>query len=211
MGCVNDISFTRFTVTSGIVGFQVCHIKFISFMWFIDHVKSWIKNIFFLSTENGFVEYDEFLHMMQRWHQNVQIEGAEGPSTVTDHTDEKRKIEAFKVFDMDCNGFIDKHEFRYTMTRLGENLSEEDIKAMFKEADLNGDGLIDYKGIIHIVVICKLGLLLVFVSRIMAALGFLTELTFRSLYFKVDWIDLLNGEFFVLVKDISIISRPHQL
>lgn len=108
-----------------------------------DDVDEMIKNAD--TNENGFVEYDEFLHMMQRWHQNLQIQGAEGPSTVTENTDEKRRIEAFKVFDMDGNGFIDKHELRYTMRRLGENLSEDDIKAMFKEADLNGDGLIDYK------------------------------------------------------------------
>ena len=62
------------------------------------------------------------------------------------NSDEARKREAFNVFDMDGNGYIDKHELKYVMRRLGENLSDEDLKAMFSEADLNGDGLIDYDG-----------------------------------------------------------------
>ena len=61
-------------------------------------------------------------------------------------SEEAKKREAFKVFDMDGNGYIDKHELRYVMRRLGENLSDEDLHAMFKAADLNEDGLIDFEG-----------------------------------------------------------------
>ncbi|XP_060084905.1 calmodulin-like, partial [Ylistrum balloti] len=92
---------------------------------------------------NGFVEFDEFVVLMRRWHQNTEADGATASSSVSSISNEKQ-LEAFKVFDMDGNGFIDKHELRYTMRRLGENLSEEDIKEMFKEADLNGDGMIDF-------------------------------------------------------------------
>ena len=63
-----------------------------------------------------------------------------------DNSEDARKREAFNVFDMDGNGYIDKHELKYVMRRLGENLSDEDLKAMFSEADLNGDGFIDYDG-----------------------------------------------------------------
>lgn len=48
---------------------------------------------------------------------------------------------------MDGNGYIDKYELRYIMWWFGENFLDEDIKEMFKEVDLNGDGLIDYSGI----------------------------------------------------------------
>lgn len=48
---------------------------------------------------------------------------------------------------MDGNGYIDQHELRYIMKRLGENLEDEDVKEMFQLADLNGDGLIDYEGL----------------------------------------------------------------
>ena len=51
---------------------------------------------------------------------------------------------------MDGNGFIDQHELRYIMKRLGENLGEDDVREMFRLADLNGDGLIDYEGEIQL-------------------------------------------------------------
>ncbi|XP_035828093.1 neo-calmodulin [Aplysia californica] len=90
--------------------------------------------------ENGYVEYDEFLLLMRRWSTQGTAEEEEPPLSEEDKTKE-----TFKVFDMDGNGYIDRHELRYIMKRLGENLGEEDVKEMFKLADLNGDGLIDYE------------------------------------------------------------------
>jgi calmodulin len=52
---------------------------------------------------------------------------------------------AFKVFDIDGNGTIDEKELRATMNKLGENLSDADVKAMIHAADRNGDGKIDYE------------------------------------------------------------------
>lgn len=57
--------------------------------------------------------------------------------------------EAFKVFDMDGNGFISRQELRCVMTNLGEKLSDEEIDEMIREADSNGDGQVDYEGIAH--------------------------------------------------------------
>lgn len=58
---------------------------------------------------------------------------------------------AFRVFDMDGNGTIDEKELRVTMNKLGENLSDDDVRAMIHAADRNGDGKIDYEG----KVLCK--------------------------------------------------------
>ncbi|CAL1268507.1 unnamed protein product [Larinioides sclopetarius] len=33
------------------------------------------------------------------------------------------------------------------MTNLGEKLSDEEVEDMIKEADLDGDGLVNYKGV----------------------------------------------------------------
>ncbi|KAK6167611.1 hypothetical protein SNE40_021595 [Patella caerulea] len=98
------------------------------------------------TNENGYVEYDEFLQLMKRW--STTHPSASGAAAVVEpeQSDEDRRKETFKVFDMDGNGYIDEHELRYVMRRLGENLEEEDVKAMFHLADLNGDGLIDYDG-----------------------------------------------------------------
>jgi len=52
----------------------------------------------------------------------------------------------FRVFDRDGNGVIDEKELRITMKNLGENLTKNDVKAMIKAADKNGDGKIDYEG-----------------------------------------------------------------
>ena len=39
---------------------------------------------------------------------------------------------------------ITAEEIRLTMTSLGENLSETELTSMVAEADLNGDGYIDF-------------------------------------------------------------------
>jgi len=61
--------------------------------------------------------------------------------------EEHEMRQAFRVFDRDGNGVIDEKELRTTMKNLGENLSKNDVKAMIKAADKNGDGKIDYEGV----------------------------------------------------------------
>lgn len=100
-------------------------------------IEDMIKNVD--TNENGYVEFEEFLSLMNRHSDNSTLELLD-PNSL-----EAKKREAFKVFDMDGNGYIDKHELKCVMGRLGEHLSDEDIKAMFNEADLNGDGLIDFE------------------------------------------------------------------
>ena len=52
--------------------------------------------------------------------------------------------EAFKVFDKDGNGFISAAELRHIMTNLGEKLTDEEVDEMIREADVDGDGQINY-------------------------------------------------------------------
>ena len=51
-----------------------------------------------------------------------------------------------QVFDRDGNGYISAGELRQVMTSLGEALTDEEVDAMIKAADLNGDGLVNYNG-----------------------------------------------------------------
>lgn len=51
----------------------------------------------------------------------------------------------FRVFDSNGNGFIDREELRKVMQSLNESLSEEELDAMIKEADKNGDGQISFE------------------------------------------------------------------
>ncbi len=59
---------------------------------------------------------------------------------------EHEVIEAFRVFDREGNGFINAAEIRRVMTNLGEKLNDEEVDEMIREADLDGDGQVNYEG-----------------------------------------------------------------
>ena len=78
---------------------------------------------------NGTIEFPEFLAMMTRRTADLDSE----------------MMQAFRVFDRDGNGYISATDLRALMENLGEELSEEEVQDMMREADGNGDGHIDYK------------------------------------------------------------------
>ena len=63
----------------------------------------------------------------------------------TDKEEELR--EAFRVFDRNGDGFISASELRHVMTNLGEKLTDDEVEDMIREADLDGDGLVNYEGL----------------------------------------------------------------
>ncbi|KAL1422440.1 hypothetical protein MTO96_022306 [Rhipicephalus appendiculatus] len=79
---------------------------------------------------NGTVDFPEFLALMSK-------------KARTTNTEEEIR-EAFKVFDRDGKGFIPAAELRHVMTTLGEKLTNEEVDAMIREADVDGDGQINY-------------------------------------------------------------------
>jgi calmodulin len=102
---------------------------------------------------NGTIDFPEFLTMMAR--------------KMRDTDSEEEIREAFKVFDKDGNGFISAAELRNVMTslgalllidsrplalvirsplRIGEKLSDQEVDEMIREADIDGDGQINYEG-----------------------------------------------------------------
>ena len=51
----------------------------------------------------------------------------------------------FELFDKDSSGTITTKELGTVMRNLGQNPSEEELKQLIREVDLNGDGTIDFK------------------------------------------------------------------
>ena len=102
---------------------------------------------------NGVIDFPEFLTMMER--------------KMRDSDSDEEIKEAFKVFDKDGNGYISAAELRYVMNslgalllihlrplvlvlhsplRIGEKLTEDEVDEMIREADIDGDGQINYDG-----------------------------------------------------------------
>lgn len=86
----------------------------------------------YFSPGNGTIDFPEFLTMMAR--------------KMKDTDSEEEIREAFRVFDKDGNGFISAAELRHVMTNLGEKLTDEEVDEMIREADIDGDGQVNYEG-----------------------------------------------------------------
>ncbi|XP_042557368.1 calmodulin-like [Dipodomys spectabilis] len=53
--------------------------------------------------------------------------------------------EAFRVFDKDGSGFVSAAELRQVLTTLGEKLTDLEVDEMIREADIDGNGLLNYE------------------------------------------------------------------
>ena len=58
---------------------------------------------------------------------------------------EEEVLKAFKVFDKEGNGLININELKDIMLNFGNNWSEEELNEMFKEADIDMDGYLNYE------------------------------------------------------------------
>lgn len=59
--------------------------------------------------------------------------------------------QAFRMFDRDGNGTVSAGELRRVMMNLGEKLTEAEVDEMMREADIDGDGEINYEGSCQVV------------------------------------------------------------
>ena len=80
---------------------------------------------------DGTVDFPEFLAMMaKRMDSDGFLEDM---------------IEAFKVFDNDNSGYITSQELHEIMSVLGPKLTADEVGEMIKDADIDGDGQINYE------------------------------------------------------------------
>ncbi|KAH9687928.1 calmodulin-like protein 11 [Citrus sinensis] len=80
---------------------------------------------------NGTIEFLEFLKLMA--------------TKMKENEAQEELKEAFKVFDKDQDGYISPNELRHVMMNLGEKLTDEELEQMILEADLDGDGQVNYE------------------------------------------------------------------
>ena len=55
--------------------------------------------------------------------------------------------DAFTVFDSNKDGVINAEELRGVFSNLGNRLTDREVAELVREADLDGDGLVDYNGL----------------------------------------------------------------
>ena len=85
----------------------------------------------------GELDFEEFVTLMQKQIQYI------------DETDEDIVLKAFKSFDKDHDGKITNYEFRYILSQLGDPFTEEQCDILFKECDLDNDGILAYEDFIN--------------------------------------------------------------
>ena len=109
---------------------------------------------------DGAISFDEFINMMVEKFENKEEPKEEPkeeePTPVLRAAPPKKKgneipddddeiIKAFALFDTDKSGTLNKIELRYILTRIGDRFTDAEVDDIFKQADLDGNGEIDYK------------------------------------------------------------------
>ena len=104
------------------------------------------------SDGNGSIDFAEFLCMMKDTDLYTTSSQRNEKLTSLFHPSEEDIIElcpeTFRVFDKDGNGFISASELRQVMANLGEKLTDEEVDEMIREADIDGDGQVNYEGML---------------------------------------------------------------
>mmetsp|Transcript_32 Transcript_32/g.44 ORF Transcript_32/g.44 Transcript_32/m.44 type:complete len:149 (-) Transcript_32:222-668(-) len=88
--------------------------------------------------QEGFIDFQTFLTLMAR--------------KIKENDTEEELIEAFKVFDKNCDGFITAGELKLSMNGRGERLDDTEVDEMIHEADLDSDGQINYDEFVRMMV-----------------------------------------------------------
>ncbi|KAJ3643206.1 hypothetical protein Zmor_025930 [Zophobas morio] len=67
------------------------------------------------------------------------------PESKSEDDDSKELMEAFRVFDLDNNGYITRDELRTAMEKIGEPVTEVQLTEFITLADTDKDGRINYE------------------------------------------------------------------
>jgi len=85
---------------------------------------------------SGFIDFDEFVAVMDEF---MPVDDAE------------QMRQAFAMIDKDGSGKISADELRQVMRSIGETeFTDDDIDEIIREIDMDGDGEVDYEGLLHV-------------------------------------------------------------
>jgi calmodulin len=80
---------------------------------------------------SGTIDFSQFVFLMHKKGKDTDLE--------------EEIINAFRVFDKNDSGIITADELKHVMTTIGDKLTDEEVDAMIREADIDGDGNINYE------------------------------------------------------------------
>lgn len=98
-----------------------------------------IKDVEAIADENGEVHRNDFIFHLKN---SNMIHAFESADPESDFTWKKKADLAFKLFDQNGDGFVNKKEFKWMTTNAV--ISKKQIDITFKRCDLDGDGKLNY-------------------------------------------------------------------
>ncbi|KAK3093876.1 hypothetical protein FSP39_021327 [Pinctada imbricata] len=83
--------------------------------------------------ENGFIDFDEFKQLLVRSWRSVKENQLE-------------LVAAFRIFDINKDGYVSLEELVKVLTSFGEKMTEDEAREYINMVDSNGDGKLNYQG-----------------------------------------------------------------
>ena len=97
----------------------------------LEELESMISEID--ENKTGEIDFDEFLEL------NRRIKEKEAKNN------DKPLMMEFRLFDANNDGKISRAEVKKAMKNMGSSFTDEEVNSLFKAADTDGDGYIDYE------------------------------------------------------------------
>lgn len=120
--------------------FRYLQLSVLIFLSVIFSVSLSVVCTYLLLQGNALIDENDFLF----WVKKIQELRPEEP--VDDSETVKNLMAAFKVFDLDNDGYITRDELKKAMDTIGETVTEGQLDEFMKMADTDKDGRINYEG-----------------------------------------------------------------